>query len=197
MNWLDIVLLILTAGSVVMAVRKGLSREIVGIVTLIAALLLGTWFYGSAGAYVEPYVSSRSVANFAGFMAVFFGVLIAGALVAWLLNRFMKAAGLSFLDRALGAAFGLLRGVLISVAVVMAIMAFVPGRQPPAAVVESRLAPYMVDAARVCAAMAPYELRQGFRQSYQEVKNTWNKALRKGMEALPSKEKKRNDEREI
>jgi membrane protein required for colicin V production len=196
MNWLDIVLLIVLLVSVVAAFRKGLSREVVGMVTLVAALVLGTWFYGFAGGYLAPYLSSRGLANFVGFLIVFFGVLMAGALVGYVINRFMKAVGLSFFDRALGGVFGFVRGMLISIAVVMAIMAFVPGRRPPQAVVESRLAPYMVDAARVCAAMAPYELRQGFRQSYEEVKSAWNNALRKGIQALPSKEKKAN-EREI
>ena len=180
MNWLDVVLLIVIVVSVVAAVRKGLSREVVGMVTLVLALVLGTWFYGTAGGYLQPYLSSRGIANFVGFLIVFFGVLMAGGLVGYILNRFMKAAGLSFFDRALGGVFGFVRGMLISIAVVMAIMAFVPGKRPPPAVVESKLAPYVVDAARVCAAMAPYELRQGFRQSYEEVKSAWGKRAAQG-----------------
>lgn len=189
MNWLDIVLLILLAGSVISAFSKGLTRELVGFVSVVAALLLGNWFYSSVGAHLAPYVSSKAIANLAGFLIVFGAVLLLGSLAGHILNRFMKVAGLSFFDRLLGAVFGLLRGLLISVGVLMAVMAFTPGNKPPQAVVRSRLAPYVMDAARVCAVLAPHELRQGFRESYENLKNTWDLAFRKGLKALPSQEK--------
>ena len=45
MNWLDLVLLLIVAASVYMSFRKGLSREIIGLVSVVLALLLGIWFY--------------------------------------------------------------------------------------------------------------------------------------------------------
>ena len=71
MNWLDVVLLLILAVSVVASFRKGFSREVIGLVSVVLALLLGTWFYGTASALLQPYLSSRSVANFAGFFLVF------------------------------------------------------------------------------------------------------------------------------
>ena len=37
----------------------------VGLVAAIAGLLCG-WFYGSAGGFPRPYVSSPAIANFSG-----------------------------------------------------------------------------------------------------------------------------------
>ena len=90
-----------------------------------------------------------------------------------------------------------MRGVLIGVAMVMAIMAFSPEGHPPAAVVDSRVAPYVVDAARVGAAMAPHELKEGFRKTYAQVKAAWEEAMKKGIRALPGAEKARKNERDI
>jgi len=196
MNWLDIVLLILVGGSVVSAFLKGFSRELVGFVAVIAALVLSAWFYGTVSGYLLPYLSSRAVANFVGFIVVFCAVLALGGLVGRLLKSLMKVAGLSFLDRLLGAAFGFARGFLVAVALLVAIMSFAPDRKVPRAVVESRLAPYVMDAARACASMAPYELREGFRNSYEEVRTIWRGSLRKGSRLLPRNDKERN-EREI
>lgn len=182
MNWLDGVILILVLGSVATSFSKGLSREIVGLSSAVAALILGIWFYGTAGTFVAPYVNSRGVANFLGFVIVFLGVLLLGSLVGRLLSAVLKSAGLSFFDRLLGAAFGALRGLLLAIALVMAILAFTPGASagsPPHAVVHSRFSPYVIDAARVCAALAPYELKNGFRKSYAQVKDTWRDALKK------------------
>jgi membrane protein required for colicin V production len=197
MNWLDIVLLILIAASVAGAVRKGLSREIIGLVTVILALLLGAWFYGFAGGYLLPYVSSRGIANFIGFALVFGAVMLAGSLVSALVGRLLRFTGLSWFDHVLGAAFGVVRGLLISIALVMAIMAFSPGGQPPASVVRSRLAPYVVDAAGVCAAMAPHELREGFRKTYDQVQKAWEEAMKKGIRRMPNPEKAQQNERAI
>jgi membrane protein required for colicin V production len=191
MNWLDIVLLIVLVGSVVTSFSTGLAREVVGLVSMVAALVLAIWFYGSAGAILLPYVSSPGIAHFCGFLIVFVGVLVAGALIGRVLGRMMKAAGLSFVDRLLGAGFGVVRGLLISIAFVLALLAFTPGKSPPTAVVHSRVAPYVIDAARVCAAIAPRELKDGFRKSYEQVKSIWGSALKKGIRELPDAGKAR------
>ncbi len=196
MNWLDILLLLILAASIFTSLRKGLSREIIGLVAVAAGLLLAIWLYGTAGGFLEPYVSSPAVAHFAGFCLVFFGALLAGSLVSYVAGRFLRVTGLSFFDHLLGAAFGLLRGVLIGVAVVMGLMAFSPPDGPPRSVVRSRVAPYVVDAARVVASMAPHEVREGFRKTYGEVKSAWGKTFENGIRKQPGPEK-REHERKI
>ena len=49
----------------------------------------------------------------------------------------------------------------------------------------SKVAPYVIDAARVAAAVAPHELKDGFRKSYAQVKTIWGNALKKGIRGLP------------
>ncbi len=185
MNWLDVVLLLILLGSVVTSFSTGLAREVVGLVSMVAALVLAIWFYGSAGSFLQPYVSSPGVANFCGFLLVFLGVIVLGAIIGRVLSRLMKVAGLSFVDRLLGAGFGLVSGMLIAIAIVLALLAFTPGKAPPNAVVQSRVAPYVIDAARVVATVAPYELKDGFRKSYEQVKSIWGTALKKGIRGLP------------
>ena len=181
MNWLDVVVLAILAVSVALSFRKGLSREVIGLASVVLAILLGIWFYGTAGSFLAPYLSSRGLANFAGFLLVFCGVMLLGHLVSYTAGKFLKVTGLSIFDHLLGAVFGALRGLLIAVALIMAIMAFSRGDKPPSSVVHSRTAPYMVDAARGFAAMAPRELKDGFRKTYGEVKTAWGKALKEGI----------------
>src|SRR5437763_10778637 len=94
MNWLDIVLLLILAASVATSFRKGFSREIIGLVTVLAAIVLGIWFYGIAGAVFLPYLSSPGAAHLAGFALVFAGVLIVGALVSAIVGKFLRVTGL-------------------------------------------------------------------------------------------------------
>ena len=91
---------------------------------MLAAILLGAWFYGRVAEYLQPYVSSPTAAKLDGFLMVFFGVVLLGALVSSIVGKFLRVTGLSFFDHLLGAGFGLLRGVLVAVALIMGMMAF-------------------------------------------------------------------------
>jgi len=191
MNWLDFVLGFIVMVSVVTSFRKGLSRELIGLVSVVLALLLGTWFYGMAGSFLLPYVSSAMVANFAGFFMVFTGVMLLGSLASFAAGKFLKITGLSIFDHALGAGFGVLRAIMVSIALIMGMMAFSQGDQAPREVVDSRVAPYVVDAARLFAAMAPHDLKRGFSKSYEQVKEAWANTLEKGLRSVPNGEKKK------
>lgn len=199
MNWLDAVLLFIIVLAVIHGFRKGLSRQLIGGVSIVIAILLGLWTYGLAGHWLERYVHSHRAANFAGFALVFIGVMIAGGLVGYVVHKFLKFTGLSFFDRVLGAGFGAVRGTLISVALVLGIMAFSAEGKPPESVVDSRVAPYAVHAARVFAALAPHEMREGFHRTYTQVKSAWSSGIEKNLEKkfkeLPRTEKEKNEKR--
>jgi membrane protein required for colicin V production len=168
-NWLDFVLIAIVLVSVVMSVRKGFSREIIGLVASLAALVLGMWFYGLAGSFLIPYVSSPRVANLIGFLLVVVAVLLCGGLIGWIVSRFLRTIGLSFFDRLLGAAFGFARGLLIAIALLTAFTAFGPA-VVNSSVVHSRFAPYVLDASHTFVAIAPMELKSSFRKQYEQVK---------------------------
>ena len=184
MNWLDMMLIAILAVSIVASFAKGFTREVIGLVAAVAALLCGSWFYRIAGDVVRPWVGSREVANLCGFLLIVAAVIVLGWLVSLLVSRMMKAVGLSWLDRLLGLAFGVARGVIVCVAVITAIVAFAPGadaKTPPQAVVQSTVAPYIIDAAHVLTLAAPKELRDGFARRYEQVKRMWEDALKHGI----------------
>jgi membrane protein required for colicin V production len=186
MNWLDFVLALILIASGVAGLRRGFSRQIIGLISGVLALLLGIWFYGTVGFYLLPYASSRTLANAGGFAVVFCGVLLLGALVSFAVGRFVAVTGLSMVDHLLGACFGLLRGLVFAIAIILGVMAFSRGEKPPEAIVHSRMAPYIVDAARTVVSMAPHDLKEGFRGTYAQVKTAWSEALEKGIHKLPN-----------
>jgi membrane protein required for colicin V production len=180
MNWLDMVLVVILCASMLMSARKGFSREVIGLAAAFFGLVFGYWFYGTAGSLFEPYVSSPRIANLIGFLLVFVAVMLLGGLVGWVVNRFLRTIGLSFFDRLLGAAFGLARGVLIAMALLTAFLAFGPlieAGTTPSAVVNSQIAPYVLEASRLFVSIAPMELKASFRKQYGQVKSAWKKDL--------------------
>jgi uncharacterized membrane protein required for colicin V production len=131
------------------------------------------------------------VANFLGFVAVFALVVLTGAIIGRLLAMAFKWAGIGWLDRTLGACFGLLRGLVVSIAIVMILMAF-SVNPPPSSVVESEIAPYVLEAARIFSKTAPRELTEGFQKSYQMVHEAWSKAVEFGIEKKEDSKKVRD-----
>jgi membrane protein required for colicin V production len=195
MNWLDIVLLLIIAVSVIASFRKGLSREVIGFASVFLGLLLGIWFYGTASIYVQPYVSSPLAAKLTGFFLVFALVFLAGIVVRIIVGKFLRITKLSIVDHLLGALFGAARGVLIAVALLTGVMAFAKDGQPAEAVTHSRLAPYVSDGARLFVAIAPHELKEGFRKTYAEAKSAWNSELERQRHNRPKTAKDENEKR--
>jgi membrane protein required for colicin V production len=183
MSWLDAVLGGILIGSTVAGIAKGFLRLGIGLAATFLAFLMASWFYADAGAWATPYTSSKGVANFVGYLLVFFGVMIAGALLSRLLAHIFKWIGLSWLDRAGGGLLGLVRGGLICLVIVLMISSFLPG-DPPAVIVHSRISPYILEGSNLLAITASPEMRQQFRQTYEKVKKAWVDPVRDRFEKL-------------
>jgi uncharacterized membrane protein required for colicin V production len=88
-------------------------------------------------------------------------VLIVAGIAGRIARSVMKKAGLSAIDRFLGAVLGLLKGVLVVAVVLTAVAAFAPAARWLA---ESELAPYFLVGGRAAIWVAPSELRHRFYQ---------------------------------
>ncbi|MGE5647261.1 MAG: CvpA family protein [Acidobacteriota bacterium] len=177
-NWLDVVLALILAASIVRGLVKGLARTGIGLASVVVGVLCGLWFYGVVGGQMRDYISSRPLANLAGFLVIFTFVVVLGWLLGMLLERLLKLVHLSWLNRLLGGAFGAVRGVLLCTVIVFVLMAFAI-KPPPRAVAESRLAPYVMGAARVMAYAAPHDVRASFHGSYDKLKGAWKEMFEK------------------
>lgn len=180
MNWLDFVFCFFVLVFMIEGLSQGFSRAVVGFVALIAGLFIAAWTYGVAAAYLLPYVSSKSVANVLGFVFIFLVIQVLGAIIGKLLQKLFKWTGLGWLDRLLGLAFGSVKAVVVGIILVMILTAF-PMKPVPDSVSHSRIAPYLIDAAHAISYTAPRELRDGFAETYDRLRDLW----RKGFHTLP------------
>lgn len=187
MNWLDLLLAIILISSILAGFMKGFARVGIGFAAAVLGVVFGLWFYGIAASFVSPHLTSKMASNVIGFFTVFFLVVLAGALLGRLLALMFKWTGLTWLDRLLGASFGALRGVIVAVAIIAALMSFSVD-PPPQAVVDSEIAPYVIEAADVLVAVAPRELKIAFERSYEQVKKVWGQTADKQVRRLPTKE---------
>ena len=173
MNWVDILLLVVLGFSVASGFASGFARVGIGFIAAVLGIIGGFWFYGVAAAYVLDYVSSRAVANLVGFFAIFLAIVALGAIIGRLLAKFFKWVGLSWFDRLLGGAFGLLRGLVIAIALVAVLLAFAPS-PPPHSITDSKMLPYVIDASNILTDITPREVREAFQDTKDKVKKAWS-----------------------
>ena len=195
MSLLDLIVLVFVAASVVGGFMAGFARSGIGFLATVFGVLCGFWFYGIPAATVHKYVHSVTASNLIGFFVVFFGLIFVGALIGKLLSKHFKWTGLSWLDRLMGAAFGLVRGALAAVAFIAVLLAFTP-KPTPNWMVNSTVLPYAIDASNMLAALAPNVIKEAFRDSVREIRKIWDEQLREARLKLESKKPKPEPEPE-
>ena len=167
---LDWFLLALIVYSVAASAFHGFVREALGLATLVVAILLASWSYRGVAPLFKDVVRTENLALFLGFSVIFLATVIAGFAIIWLINRFMKFAKVEWADRLLGAAFGFIRGWVVSAVLLLALTAFEVQTE---SVKNSRLAPYFLPGSRVIAIVTPYELKAKFLVGYRALERWW------------------------
>ncbi|HEY6351118.1 MAG TPA: CvpA family protein [Candidatus Angelobacter sp.] len=160
MNGLDWAILGIMLVSIWLAAVHGFFFEIFSLAGTILGFLLASWGYGRVASWYLPHVRSAAVADLAGFLTVFFAVVLLAGIIARIVRKAIRAVGLRWIDRFLGGAFGLVRGVVIVTVGVMAITAFAPDSPQLAG---SQLAGYFQVAGSGASWLTPSALRQKFR----------------------------------
>ncbi len=148
----DVVLVILVLISTLLAFSKGIIRALLSIGGVIAGIIVASWNYRTAANGIGQWIQNRTLAEVLGFLVIF---LLVVALVTWvaaLLQKTVKAVGLGFVDRLLGAVFGFVRGLLLGALAMMAFAAFAPDAEW---LKDSQLAPYFLQGAHALSFVVP------------------------------------------
>ncbi len=164
-NWLDILLLLILAVAFILGVIKGLIRQVIGILAVIAGLILAMAFYGAAAAAVSTLIKNEHAAHFVGFLTLFAVVLLAGWLAGLLFTKAVKGP-LKFMNHGLGGFLGLIKGMLIGGVLVFAMLVFPVNST---ALQNSTLAPYCVEVTRSIIDLIPQELKEAFGQTTRDI----------------------------
>lgn len=119
MGWVDGVFLGILAISVVVGLVRGLVFELLSLVGWFAAWFAAQWLTPMVAPHIPVGRIGSGVNHAAAFALTFLAALIVWGLLARLLRFVIHATPLSLVDRLLGAFFGLLRGVVVLLAIAL------------------------------------------------------------------------------
>lgn len=163
LNVADWLIIGLVTVSALVSLLRGFVKEALSMVAWIAALMLATMFYPELQVLLADYLPHELLQQVAAFLLIFVITLLAASLLNYLIAYLLKLGGLGFVDRLLGTVFGLVRGGIIALVMVMVLDMVLPaGHERPAWFVESQLIPQLMMLQDWARETAGYLLEQFF-----------------------------------
>jgi len=129
MNFADYCIIGVLGLSVLMGLWRGFIGEVLALACWAVAFWVA-WEFGPRLAAAFSGIDAPSVRLLLGYAICFIAVLIAGAIVSFLMRKLVAGSGLTGSDRLLGMVFGLMRG-LVLVTLIVLLLGFTPLPRDP------------------------------------------------------------------
>ena len=168
MTVFDLFVLAIVGASVAAGALRGLVRALITSFGLAVGFLVATHTYEAAGSFLRGAgaVESVEASHAAGFLLMTGVVLLLGFVLGETARAGLRRAKLEWFDRALGAGFGLVRGVAVCSVVYLALTAF-PVRLE--SVSRARTGPALAEGARLLALCTSDDVRARFLARYNHL----------------------------
>lgn len=119
MTIVDIIVLAVIGISVLLGVIRGLVREVLALAAWVVSFLAANLAAPEVARWMPEAMASEEIRLLIGFVGVFAVMLVGLSVVAILVSKLVKIAGLGMTDRVLGGVFGLTRGLLVVMILVL------------------------------------------------------------------------------
>ena len=125
MTQVDNLILTIIAISSAFGVRRGFIKEIMSLLSWIAALLVSRVYSESLAGILGNMIDNPSVRYVIAYSVLFVIIIMLGTLLNHFMSKLLAVTGLKTLDRLLGAVFGVARGAVIVLVVLFILNVFV------------------------------------------------------------------------
>jgi membrane protein required for colicin V production len=157
-SYLDLAVITVVLVSGMLALLRGFTREVLAILSWVAAAAAAYFFYPLALPYIKPYISKDEIALAAAVASVFFVALVAVSLITVKLSDVILDSKVGALDRTLGFLFGAVRGALLAVVAFVFYSWLVPETNQPEWIKDARAKPFLVAGGEKLREMLPDDI---------------------------------------
>lgn len=174
MNAVDIGVVVVLLLSGVFALMRGFVYEVLAMAGWIAAALAALWGVPVVRPFVHQYISSPTLGDIAGGVAIFLVALLACSVVTHAISRRVQKSSVSSVDRSLGFAFGLLRGLVLASLCFMVVTKLMAPTEPQM-LTSAKTRPLLSAGAQMIQSLVPSYLK-GVEDSAKDAANAVNQA---------------------
>jgi membrane protein required for colicin V production len=179
-NAVDIVVVVVLLASGVFALMRGFVYEVLAVAGWVAAVLSAFWGLPLVRPLARSYISNATIADAAGGFAIFLAVLLISSLVTHAIAKRVQRSAVSSVDRSLGFAFGLLRGlVLVSLCYMVATALLTPAE--PEVLSTAKTRPLLALGAETLRSLVPTSLVGDVEDKARQATDLATKAATKEM----------------
>jgi membrane protein required for colicin V production len=159
MNLVDLAVLIVIALSAVFAFARGFVREALSVVAWIGAALVTFYGFDWAHGLTARFVATPLLAELIAGAGLFLISLIVLTMLTGYAAGFMQWSALTPIDRTLGLAFGVVRGVLLVSIAYFLVDMVLPQNERPTLLRDARSAPLLAQGASMVRGVLPPSLQ--------------------------------------
>jgi len=105
--------------SVIVSLMRGFVKEALSLTGWLVSLWVAMTFSSGMAELFGSSINDPTLRLLAAFVALFVLSLIVGSMINFFASQFVQRAGLTGVDRTIGAVFGFLRGILLVTIIVM------------------------------------------------------------------------------
>lgn len=164
MNILDLILLVLILILGIWGTSKGLVRMIAMAISIFVGSIVAVRFYPSIQNLIDVFVGNGQLSKYLSMIIVFIGFAFLVSLLAKLIQKFIKAVELAWLNRLGGFAAGCVIGFIISSLIIIFLTVWLPPDN--SYLNKSVLYPVWVDTVEKAKPLIPACYRENFSSNY-------------------------------
>lgn len=128
---IDLIIVGVVLLSGLISLVRGFVKEAMSLVIWVVAFAVAMNFKELAATLLVNVIEQPSIRQLIAWGALFVATLLLGSMVNYLLGKLVSSTGLSGTDRMLGLVFGVFRGLLIVLALVIVLPSALPVDQDP------------------------------------------------------------------
>jgi membrane protein required for colicin V production len=175
-GFVDVCFVAILVISGILAYIRGFVREVLSVAAWVGAAFVTLYGYRPLQPVSHQYINNPMVADLVTGAVLFVGALIVFSLVASVLSRSVRDSAASGFDRALGFAFGVLRGVVLVCLLYLSAAWFSQNNLPPS-VTEARTFPLIEGSTQILLALVPDETRETAKEATGLAKEKADRAI--------------------
>ncbi len=186
LNNLDVVFLIITGVSALVGIARGMTKELLSLAGWILAAVAVFYMTPLLDPVMQKYIASKVLASVVSGMMILIVFCVVWILTVDKIASVIRSSKLSALDRVLGFAFGMVRGIIIVILIAMMLTTLIPEESKKGVFAESKYFNEASECAEPLMAMIPQSWIDQFKAKSESL----------GFGSAEDKEKAKKDSKE-